>query len=116
LRSGGTIAANVPFDFIAWNKAVPAGDCTVERVETGSTLVIRNVDAGIGTFAMSTQDRIKPTGQYKLVFRKYGTRHFLRQVKLADGTVYNLPESKLEREMLAQNIVANQEVLLASLK
>jgi hypothetical protein len=37
-------------------------------------------------------------------------------VRIADGTVYMLPQSKLERELRAQNMPSREEVLLASPK
>jgi hypothetical protein len=118
LGSGQKIAANVPFEFVAWNKVVPAGNCIVQRTSmNGSTLTIQNTKAGMSTLALSRQDRAKTaTGAYTLVFHKYGTRHFLAQVKIADGTVYMLPESKLERELRAQNTAPQDQIVLASLK
>ena|SRR5437868_9183505 len=119
LGSSQRIAANVPFDFVAWNRVVPAGNCIVQRTSmSGSTLTIQNTKAGMSTLALSREDRAKTaTGAYTLVFHKYGTRHFLAQVKIADGTVYMLPESKLERELRAQNTAAPQDqMVLASVK
>ena len=119
LGSSQKIAANVPFDFVAWDKVVPAGNCIVQRAGMiGSTLAIQNTKAGMSTLALSREDRGKAaTGVYALVFHKYGTRHFLAQVKIADGTIYMVPESKLERELRAQNTTAPQDqIVLASLK
>ena len=118
LGSGQKIAANVPFEFVAWNKVVPAGNCIVQRTSmNGSTLTIQNTKAGMSTLALSREDRGKTaTGAYTLVFHKYGTRHFLAQVQIADGTIYMLPESKLERELRAQNTAPQDQIVLASLK
>lgn len=118
LGSSQRIAANVPFDFVAWNQVVPAGNCVVQRASMiGSTLAIQNTKAHMSTLALSRVDRGKSAdGVYKLVFHKYGTRHFLAQVKIADGTIYVLPESKLERELRAQNLAAQDQIVLASLK
>ena len=118
LGSSQKIAANVPFDFVAWNKVVPAGNCIVQRPSmSGSTLAIQNAKAGMSTLALSREDRGKAaTGVYELVFHKYGTRHFLAQVKIADGTIYMVPESKLERELRAQNTAPQDQIVLASLK
>jgi hypothetical protein len=112
------LVTNVPFDFIAWNKTVPAGECVVQRISGNASVVnIRNQAAGPGTLAMLIQDReTKATGKYSLVFHKYGTRHFLSQIRTASGAVYKVPESKLEREMLAQNAAPQEEILLASAK
>jgi hypothetical protein len=50
-----------------------------------------------------------------LVFHKYGSNYFLSEVKI-EGTRngYQLPETKAEREIRAQNGPATNEILLAS--
>ncbi len=118
LGASEKVAANVPFDFVAWDRVVPAGNCIVQRATMyGSTLVIENAGAKMTTFALSREDRHKTaSGVYALVFHKYGSRHFLSQVKIAGGTVYRLPEGKLEGELRAQNITAHAQIVLASLK
>ena len=103
---------------VAWDRVIPAGNCIVQRATMyGSTLVIENAGAKMATFALSREDRHKTaSGVYALVFHKYGSRHFLSQVKIAGGTVYRLPEGKLEGELRAQNITAPEQIVLASLK
>ena len=57
LGSTGTIATKVPFDFVAWNTVVPAGECTVQRATMGGpALAIQNFATGKGTFALAIQD------------------------------------------------------------
>jgi hypothetical protein len=101
------------------NKHVPAGQCTVEPATNGArTLVIRNVGAKVGFFtpAMPTLAK-KASGSYALVFHKYGDRAFLTGIKLAgDRTIYEIPESRAEAELRAQNVPATEETLLASAK
>jgi hypothetical protein len=118
LGSTGTITAKVPFEFVAWNTVVPAGECTVQRVSMGGpALAIQNFVARKGTMALAIQDGPKPaTGVYALVFHKYGDRHFLTQIRTGDGTVYKLPKGKLEGEMVARNQPIEEEILLASAK
>lgn len=110
-----TISANVPFEFVAWDKTIPAGNCIVERATMNTpTLAIRNVAAKTAMLTMVVPDReVAPTGNYSLVFNRYGSRHFLRKIKTPDGRVYKLAEGKLEREVLAQNIAPQEEILLA---
>ena len=116
LASNTKIVTNVPFDFIARNQTVPAGQCIVQSAAS-SVITIRNQAAHAAMLTSVTPDRDrKATGKYSLVFNEYGTRHFLREIRTASGAVYKLPESKLEREMLAQNIVPRHEVLLASVR
>ena len=118
LGTSQRITANVPFEFVAWERTLPAGNCILQRATmSGSVLAIANVKAGMSTFALSREERHKgSSGVNALVFRKYGTHHFLSQIKIADGTVYVLPETRLERELRAQNISDSEQVVLASLK
>jgi hypothetical protein len=117
--SSTRIVGQVPFPFMVGNKHVPAGECTVEPATNGArTLVIRNVGEKVGFFtpAMPTLAK-KASGSYALVFHKYGDRAFLTGIKLAgDRTIYEIPESKAEAELRAQNVTATEETLLASAK
>jgi hypothetical protein len=113
------IVGQVPFPFIVGNRHVPAGKYTVEPVtDAGRTLAIRSVGAKVGLFtpAMPTLAK-KASGTYALVFHKYGETAFLTGIKLAgDRTTYEIPESRAEAELRAQNVTATEEILLASAK
>ena len=117
--SSTRIVGQVPFPFIVGNKHVPAGKYTVEpATEGGRTLAIRNVGAKVGLFtpAMPTLAK-KASGSYALVFHKYGDTAFLTGIKLAgDRTTYQIPESRAEAELRAQNVTGTEETLLASAK
>jgi hypothetical protein len=116
LGSTDKIVAKVPFDFTTGNKVVPAGNCIVERVSLNALmLAIRNPDAKTVLITAAVVDQVnKPTGKYVLVSYKHGNRHFLRQVKTADGMIYKIPEGKLEQEIMARNSAAEEEFVLAS--
>jgi hypothetical protein len=59
----------------------------------------------------------EPSKNNAMVFHKYGDRYFLTAIKLAGSrTVYQLPQSKAEAELRAQNIPASEEALLALLQ
>lgn len=118
LGSFETISANVPFEFVAWDKTIPAGTCMLERAAANSpTVAILNLAAHTSMLTMVAPGSAStPTGKYSLIFHRYGTRHFLSQIKTPDGQVYNLAKGKLEREILAQNTVPVEEILLASAK
>jgi hypothetical protein len=113
------IVGQVPFPFMVGNKHVPAGKYTVEPVASGGrTLAIRSVGAKVGllTPAMPTEAK-KASGSYALVFHKYGDTAFLTGIKLAgDRTTYQIPESRAEAELRAQNVTATEQILLASAK
>ena len=119
MASSTRIVGQVPFPFMVGNKHVPAGKYTVEPVTNGGRiLAIRNVGARLGLFtpAMPTLAK-QASGSYALVFRKYGNTAFLTGIKLAgDRTIYQIPESRAEAELRAQNVTATEEILLASAK
>jgi hypothetical protein len=115
--SSTRIVGQVPFPFMVGSKYVPAGQCTIEPATNGArTLVIRNVGAKVGFFTPATPTLAKKaSGSYALVFHKYGDRAFLTGIKLAgDRTIYEIPESKAEAELRAQNATATEQTLLAS--
>jgi hypothetical protein len=117
--SSTRIVGEVPFPFMVGNKHVPAGQCTIQPATDGARmLTIRNVGAKVGFFTPATPTQAKKaSGSYALVFHKYGDRAFLTGIKLAgDRTIYQIPESRAEAELRAQNVTATEETLLASAK
>jgi hypothetical protein len=117
MTSSIRIVGEVPFPFMVGNKHVPAGQYTVEpATEGGRALAIRGVDAKLSLFTMATPTLAKKaSGSYALVFHKYGDKAFLTSIKLAgDRTMYEIPESRAEAELRAQNVTATEEILLAS--
>jgi hypothetical protein len=115
--SSTRIVGQVPFPFMVANKHVPAGKYTVEPATEGAgILAVRSVEAKVSLFtpAMRTLAK-KASGSYALVFRKYGDTAFLTGIKLAgERTIYQIPESRAEAELRAQNVTPTEEILLAS--
>jgi hypothetical protein len=91
------IAANVPFDFVAGGKTLPAGTYTVSRVspEASPTLVIRssNDDSVFVIPMFVDRDAAQVNGgsavQAGLSFEHVGDKYFLSQVETLGG-VYAL--------------------------
>jgi hypothetical protein len=118
LGSNG-IVAQVPFEFVAGNKHIPAGRCAIQTATMdGTTLMIRNAGAKVGLFASASRVETRnAAGAYAMVFHKHGNQYFLRGIKLQGSRMtYQLPESKAEAELRAQNVPVTEEVLLASLR
>jgi hypothetical protein len=117
MENSTRIVGQVPFPFMVANKHVPAGKYTVVPVTQGAgVLAIRGVGAKVSLFtpAIATEAR-KASGSYALVFHKYGDTAFLTGIKLAgDRTTYQIPESRAEAELRAQNVTATEQILLAS--
>ena len=119
LASTQRIVAQVPFEFMVANKYVPAGECTVQRAGMdNSILLVRNFAAGRGLFTPTNPGSTKKAAaNYALVFHKYGDLHVLAGIKIAGSTAtIELPKSKAEKELQARNMVATEEILLASLR
>lgn len=108
------VAAKIPFDFVVAGKVIPAGNCLIQLSPASDTLLVQNLQAKTGSFSSAHWNREAASDSYSLVFNQYGNRYFLRGV-MANGTIYTLPVSKLEKELRAQNLSAHEKSLTASL-
>jgi len=117
LKGHERIVAQVPFKFMVGDVTVPAGQISVQLAnEKVGVLSVENRDAGQSVFAFTAFSEAKANANApEFVFRRYGDNWFLAGLKI-DGsrTVYEFRESKLEKELRAQNLPASEEVLLAS--
>lgn len=111
-----TFKAQVPFDFVANGKTMPAGECTIAVDGSGRTLLW--ISSGEQhTVALPIADE-SPRARKKtaLVFHHYDNRYFLVAIEHEGGTGYQLPASRVERELQARNIPWQTFSLLASAK
>jgi len=108
------IKAQVPFEFVANGKTMPAGECIITVVGQ-KVLSITNEKqfTTVRSIANESRDESKQTA---LVFHRYGDRYFLAGIKRAGEIGYQLPASKRERELQARNIRCRAFTLLASAK
>lgn len=118
LGSARKIVAQVPFEFRAGNRIVPAGQYSVRLMSTtGTTLSIRDWNEKTNMFASSYPETPPRRTGNSLVFRKYGDRYFLIEVRVEGSEIsYRLPESRIEAELRALNIPSSEETLLAQLR
>jgi len=112
-----TIKADVPFEFVANGKTMPAGECTIEvRGDSQSILWISSGDQHLFMLPNSTES-LKPSDGTKLVFNRYGDRYFLSEIsREGQSRGYQMPVGKLEKELRAQNVTRSEVTLLASAK
>lgn len=111
------VVAQVPFTFVVANRVVPYGQFTVQRTgPMANVFAVSNPEANISFVVTATAKRgIETAGEYSLIFHRYGNRYFLTALKIAGSdTVYSIAQSRYEEELLAQNMPAAEEVLLAS--
>lgn len=94
------VTADVPFDFIVGNQAMPAGEYRVKPVsEMGNGLAILGEDASHSAIRLT--NAIEPDNNKthaRLVFRRYGERYFLAEVwNGTDSNGRELARSRQER-------------------
>jgi hypothetical protein len=117
--ASSTVVAQVPFEFMANNKIIPAGECTIQSADMDArVLTIRNVATKTGMLAPSSRSEAKKAADNTvLVFKHYGNQYFLSEIRLeGSNQTYKLSPSRAETELRAQNAPASQQTLLASLK
>jgi len=114
------VVFNIPFEFVAGNSMLPAGEYTVQVL--GPTHVLQLVDrkdsaasAFLGTnAAVATEIQ----SESKLIFQRYGDRYFLSQVWTAGNSRgRQLVKSAREKEMaqIAKVETEGRVTLVASL-
>ncbi len=115
-QTSATLKTQVPFEFVANDKTMPAGECTVTIAVNGRTLLSIS-SREQHTYALPRADE-SPNARKKtaLVFRQYGDRYFLTSINRDGKTGYQLPASRLEHELQARNVPWQVFTLLASAK
>lgn len=107
------MTVQVPFDFQAGGKVLPAGQYIIKRdSQTPSILLIQAPQQKIFVTVHTIQrGPSKQQTQASLVFNAYDEKHFLSEVRFSgDGIGYSLFESKAERQ-LAQAAQAHGQVI-----
>ena len=113
-QTSAMIKAQVPFKFVVNGTTMPAGECMIAvLVKGGALLSISSGKQHVFAFPIADQSPI-PSRQTALVFRRHGDRYFLAGIK-HDGRIgYDLPPSRLERELRHRNVAEGVFALLAS--
>jgi hypothetical protein len=94
--------ADVPFDFVAGNRTLPAGHYNIADSTTGREVVrISELKQAKGVFALTilVSSREAPK-QSKLVFHRYGNRYFLAEIwNAGDREGQKLMKSREEKSI-----------------
>ena len=109
----------VPFEFIAGNVQLPAGEYEVTALGPwgGNTLSVHNVNSNEGSAVVSNSCRSqKPAADAKLVFYRYGHQYFLAQVWNRNSFSGSQIRIKPRQTELAKNQAKDEVVLIASAK
>jgi hypothetical protein len=114
------LAVNIPFDFVAGNTQLPAGEYTVrDSAPTHAIILISRKDSATSAFLVTNAAvSAEPQSESKLVFNRYGERYFLSQVWTEGNSQgRQLLKSGREKEMsqIAKNETRGQVTLVAGL-
>ena len=109
----------VPFEFVAGNVPLPAGEYEVTALGTwgGTALSVHNVNSNAGSLVLSSSCRSqKPTADAKLVFNRYGTQYFLAEVWNRNSLAGSQIKINPRQTELAKTRLKDEVVLIASEK
>jgi hypothetical protein len=100
-QSSTPMKVNVPFNFVAGAKTLPAGQYQVQT-DGPSVVWIRSADfkTTLNLTPNSTEDA-QMNGVAALKFNRYGDRYFLSQIWMGSNLGKELPRSRAEREQIA---------------
>ncbi len=100
-QSQPPIKVNVPFNFVAGAKALPAGEYRVQ-VNGPSVVWIRSADykTTLNLIANSAENA-RMNGVAALKFNRYGDRYFLSQIWMGSNLGQEVPKTRAEREQIA---------------
>jgi len=112
------IVIEVPFQFMVDNRPVPPGTYIVKQTyEDSNRMAIENESVKIHLVFLVNKEQAQAGQGASLIFDQYGDRYFLNGVRLNEGIIERLSESKSEAELRARNARAPEEkVPVAALK
>jgi hypothetical protein len=98
------LSARIPFEFTAGKATLGPGAYTVTQpASSPNVILVRGLTQGVFLLAGRTEDR-DSNERARLVFHRYGKRHFLRRVSFGGGGAgFSMPETAEEREWAARH-------------
>jgi len=114
------LVVNIPFDFVADNMTLPAGEYSITVTAPEQTLLLTNRKDAAASGFMNTHAVVKTQIQTesKMIFNRYGDRYFLSEVWTAGNSRgRQLLKSAREKEMaqIAKSETQGQVTLVAGL-
>ncbi|HEX8282512.1 MAG TPA: hypothetical protein VF588_04120 [Pyrinomonadaceae bacterium] len=94
------VEVQIPFDFVAGQKQMPAGSYTVRRVrvDSESALLIKGLGKGAASAVVLTSTGDENPARAALTFRQHGERYFLALVSIPGAaSVRELAKTGAER-------------------
>ena len=110
-QSVSHVSVNIPFEFSVGNNLLKAGNYRIE-ILSSRVLAFDSSDGQQHQFVLAIPgDAIRPGGQPRLVFVRYGDKAFLHQVISADDDYAFVP-SKQEKKLIQEYQPESQISLL----
>jgi hypothetical protein len=114
---GFDLRANIPFNFVAGNRTLPAGEYQVQSAAAGEAILMVQSSDGRRTMYLTAANcgGGNPAENTELVFHHVGKQYFLYQIQVRgyrEGR--QLPKSRAEAEA-ALNQKADKVVIIAQL-
>jgi hypothetical protein len=118
-QSDRLIAADVPFNFVIKDRALPAGQYVFALVQLGGSdaVKIQSADGHITAFAPTRSAKPKASqAEPELVFKRYGDQYFLSQVFGLDNSTTQQLASPGSEDRLAKSKTERSSVSIAAHK
>jgi hypothetical protein len=109
-----SLRANIPFDFHAGDKLLPAGQYLVQ--ERGSVVILRVADSGKPAVILVTNGAIGADSSHKarMEFHRYGRAYFLSAIwNPFSEEGRQVPPTASEKEIAKNGTPAQAEVVVA---
>jgi hypothetical protein len=93
------VRATIPFDFMAGNKALPAGAYEFGPPFGGAIRILSAANGRIAARTDTVPEADGPTGVCKVIFVRYGSQYFMRQIRCSAAVMnVSLIPSRQERQ------------------
>ena len=113
-QSKPLMKVNVPFNFVAGAKTLPAGEYQVQAYQP-HLVSIRSTDFKTSLNLISNSaENPQMNGVGALKFNRYGDRYFLSEIWTGSNLGQELPKSRAEKEQIAATPAHQGTVTLAA--
>ena len=113
-QSTSLMTVNVPFNFAAGAKTLPAGEYRVKAV-AHNVVAIQSADSKTTVMLAShSAENTSMDGVGALTFNRYGDRYFLSQIWMGSNIGRELPKSRAEKEQIAAAPANQRSVTLTA--
>jgi hypothetical protein len=111
-QSGNPVTFEIPFEFQANGETFSAGKYSVKKISSEIFLLSsENSDEKLLVRGIGSLPYENAVGSEKLIFNKYGERHFLREVYAKRGAFgFMLNESKTEKKIRQGSTDENEKL------